>query len=345
MKLLVTGASGFLGRYVVAEALQRGHQVSAVMRPSSDAKRLPWHNHPAVKLVQVDLQKRDGIVDAIRGADSVIHLAAAKEGDFDTQFAGTVVATKNLLDAMIEADVLRIVAISTFSVFDYLYIQPGETLSEDSPIERDPTQRDVYAQTKLIQEKVIRDFEQNHGGQVTILRPGMIYGRDHLWNAYLGAKVSDSLWIRIGAHAQLPLTYVENCANAIVAAAQCSEAIGQTLNIIDDDLPTQSAYAKKLIERMTSPPRTIPINWTVMRLLSRTIWLGNKLLFKGRVKLPGIFVPARLDARFKPLHYSNNRAKQILNWKPKYSLDIALDRSCSNVELLVPDQANQAPSI
>ena len=345
MKLLVTGASGFIGRYVVAEALQRGHQVSAVMRPSSDAKRLPWHNHPAVKLVQVDLQKRDGIVDAIRGADSVIHLAAAKEGDFDTQFAGTVVTTKNLLEAMIEADVLRIVASSTFSVFDYLYMQPGEMLSEDSPIERDPTQRDVYAQTKLIQEKVIRDFEQNHGGQVTILRPGMIYGRDHLWNAYLGAKVSDSLWIRIGAHAQLPLTYVENCANAIVAAAQCSEAIGQTLNIIDDDLPTQSAYAKKLIERMTSPPRTIPINWTVMRLLSRTIWLGNKLLFKGRVKLPGIFVPARLDARFKPLHYSNNRAKQILNWNPKYSLDIALDRSYSNVELLVPDQTNQAPSI
>lgn len=345
MKLLVTGASGFLGRYVVAEALQRGHQVSALMRPGSDEKRLPWHNHPAVKLVRVDLQQRDGIVDAVRGADSVIHLAAAKEGDFDTQFAGTVVATKNLLDAMIEANVLRIVAISTFSVFDYLYIQPGETLSEDSPIERDPTQRDVYAQTKLIQEKVIRDFEQNHGGQVTILRPGMIYGRDHLWNAYLGAKVSDSLWIRIGAHAQLPLTYVENCAIAIVAAAQCSEAIGQTLNIIDDDLPTQSAYAKKLIERMTSPPRTIPINWTVMRLLSRTIWLGNKLIFKGRAKLPSIFVPARLDARFKPLHYSNNRAKQILNWKPKYSLDIALDRSYSNVELLVPYQTNQAPSI
>ena len=218
-------------------------------------------------------------------------------------------------------------------------------LSEDSPIERDPTQRDVYAQTKLIQEQVIRDFEQNHGGQVTILRPGMIYGRDHLWNAYLGAKVSDSLWIRIGAHAQMPLTYVENCAQASISAAQCDEAIGETLNIVDDDLPTQSAYASKLIERMTSPPRTVLINWTVMRFLSRMIWLSNKLLFKGGVKLPGIFIPARLDARFKPLHYSNMRAKQILDWNPKYSLDIALDRSCSNVELLVPHQTNHAPSI
>ncbi len=333
MTLLVTGASGFLGKYVVTEALRRGHQLRIVVRPGSDEKRLPWHNHPAVKLVRIDLRQPDGIVDAVRGTDSAIHLAAVKAGNFDTQFANTVVATENLINAMIEAGVLRLVAISTFSVFDYLYIRSGETLSEDSPLERDPTQRDAYAQTKLIQEKVIRDFEQNHCGQVTIIRPGMIYGRDHLWNACLGAKVSEGLWIRIGAQAQIPLTYVENCAEAIVSAAQCDEAIGETLNIVDDDLPTQSTYANKLARRMT-PPRTILLNWTVMRLLSRTIWLGNKLLFKGQVKLPGIFVPARLHARFKPLHYSNIRAKQTLNWNPKYSLDIALDRSCSNVELL-----------
>ncbi len=332
MTLLVTGATGFLGKYVVAEALRRGHQVRAVVRPGSDEKHLPWHNHPAVKLVRIDLRQPDGIDDAVRDADSVFHLAAAKAGDFDTQFASTVVATQNLINAMIEAGVLRLVAISTFSVFDYLYIRAGETLSENSPLERDPTQRDAYAQTKLIQEEVIRDFEQNHGGQVTILRPGMIYGRDHLWNACLGAKVSDSLWIRIGAQAQIPLTYVENCAEAIVTAARC-EAIGETLNIVDDDLPTQSTYANKLARRMT-PPRTILLDWTLMRLLSHTIWQGNKLLFKGRVKLPGILVPARLHARFKPLHYSNMRAKQILNWNPKYALDIALDRSCSNVELL-----------
>lgn len=346
MKVLVTGTSGFLGKYVVAEALRRGHQVRAMVRPTSDAKRLPWHNHPAVELVYIDLRRRDGIVDVVKSVDAVIHLAAAKEGDYDTQFASTVVATENLLKAMIEANVLRLVAISTFSVFDYLYIGSGETISESSPIERDPTQRDTYAQTKLIQEKVIRDFEQNYGGQVTILRPGMIYGREHLWNACLGVKVSNKLWIRIGAHAQIPLTYIENCAEAIVISAQRDQAIGETLNIVDDDLPTQSTYAKKLVRRLTPPPRTILLHWTVMHFLSRTIWLCNKLLFKSRVKLPGIFVPARLHARFKPLHYSNIHAKQILNWNPKYSLDSALERSCSDVELLaLSHQTSRTSSI
>lgn len=334
MIVLVTGASGFLGKYVVAEALRHGHQVRAVLRPGSDQTRLPWHDHPAVKFVPIDLQHGDGLVNALQGVNSVLHLAAVKQGDFNTQFAGTVTATENLLQAMIQATVLRLVAISTFSVFDYLHIQSGETLDEDSPIECNPTQRDAYAQTKLIQEAVIRDFEQHHGGQVTVLRPGMVYGRDHLWNSSLGAKVSDRLWLRIGAQAQMPLTYVENCAEAIVAAAESDVATGKTLNIVDDDLPTQSTYARKLAQRMTSPPRTILISWTAMRILSQAIWVGNKLVFQGRVKLPGILISPRLHARFKPLRYSNSRAKQILSWQPKYSLDIALDRSCSNVELL-----------
>jgi len=213
-------------------------------------------------------------------------------------------------------------------------------------LEREPKQRDVYAQTKLLQENLVRDFQQKSGGQVTIIRPGMVYGRDYLWNACLGVKVSDRLWIRIGGQAQMPLTYVENCADAIVAAAERQEAIGQTLNIVDDDLPTQSVYADKLTKLLSQSPYTIPINWAVSNLVAQTFWLGNKLLLAGKIKLPGILVPARLHARFKPLRYSNIRAQQVLKWQPKYDLDAALARSCSDQELLnVPPQTSQASSI
>ena len=334
MKLLVTGASGFLGQYVVAEALRRKHQVRVVIRPASDEKRLYWHAHPAVELVRLDLQQQNHLNEALQDVNAVLHLAAAKQGDFNTQYAGTVLATKNLLKAMVDTQVLRLVAISTFSVFDYLTVPSGQILNEDSAIEQQPQQRDVYAQTKLLQEKMVRNFEEQDGGQVTILRPGMIYGRDHLWNACLGAKVSDRLWIRIGANAQIPLTYVENCAEAIVATVESDQAIGKTMNIVDNDLPTQRVYADKLTKLMPRSPYTIPINWTVMRLLARSTWMCNNLLASGKIKLPGVLIPARLNARFKPLRYSNIRAQQVLNWQPKYSLDAALERSCSNLELL-----------
>jgi nucleoside-diphosphate-sugar epimerase len=332
MKIFVTGASGFLGRYVVAELLRHAHQVRVAARPTTDKTCLSWHNHPAVEWVSLDLEKIDGLANALQGIDAVIHLAAAKGGDFQTQLASTVTVTENLLKAMKQADVRRLVAISTFSVYDYLHLQPGSTIDENSPIESHPSERDGYAQTKLLQEQRVREFEQQ-GGQVTIIRPGMIYGRDALWNACLGAKAGDRLWLRIGADATLPLTYVENCAEAIVNAVE-PPAIGQTINIVDDHLPTQTVYAHQLLARMSASPRTVLVPWATMALLADLVWRVNKGLFAGRLKLPGLLIPARLHARFKPLQYSNLRAKQILAWKPIYSLEEALDRSCSDADLL-----------
>jgi nucleoside-diphosphate-sugar epimerase len=335
MKLLVTGASGFLGQYTVAEALRRGFQVRAVARPTSNGN-LPWCNHPGLELVRINLQeqKSDNLIDALQGVNVVLHIAGAKKGDFATQYASNVVATENLLQAMVVSGVLRLVAISTFSVFDYLRIKSGETITEDSPIECKPPVRDVYTQTKLMQEQIVRDFAAKYGGKVTILRPGMIYGRGNLWNSLLGARVSDRFWIRIGANAQMPLTYVENCAAAIVTAAECDGAIGQTLNIVDDDLPTQGVYADKLTKMILKSPNIITIHWTVMRVLAHSIWLCNQLLLAGKMQLPNILIPARLHARFKPLHYSNTHAQKVLHWKPKYSLVTALERSCSDADLL-----------
>lgn len=334
MKLLITGASGFLGQYVVAEALRRGHQVRAVVRPLSNEKRLAWHNHPEVKLVRIDLRRKDGIVEAVRGVDAVIHLAAVKDGEFYSRFAGTVIATENLLDAMIEAQVLRLIDISTFSVYNY---SSGKTITEDTPLESHPLERDEYAQVKLVQEELVREFEQNYkslGAQVTYIRPGMIYGRDNLWNTILGAKLTDNLWLKVGGHAQMPLTYVENCADAIVSAAERDEAIGQTINIVDDNLPTQNVYAGKLAKYLDNLPRTIPISLWLLYLFAWIFWTYNKRVLKGQARLPGIVVPRILDARFKPFRYSNARAKKVLNWTSRYSLDTALERSCSDIELL-----------
>ncbi len=334
MKLLITGASGFLGKYVVTEALQRGFPVRAAIRHTSDEKRLPWRNSSNLELIRLDLTQSEGLEDALKGMDAVVHLAAAKQGNYDTQYENTVVATENLLKAMVANQVKRLVAISTFSVFDYLHIPDGGIINEDSPIEPCPQHRDIYAQTKLIQESLFRDFEQKNQGEVTILRPGIVYGRNNLWNAHLGVNLKNRLWVHIGGNSQLPLTYVENCAQAIISAIAPQEAIGKTLNIVDNDLPTQKVYAQKIVKLQPRQPSTIAINWTLMRLLSRSAWLFNNILLFGKMKLPGIFVPARLEARFKPFRYSNNNAQHVLNWQPKYSLDEALKRSCSDIDLL-----------
>jgi nucleoside-diphosphate-sugar epimerase len=144
--------------------------------------------------------------------------------------------------------VRRLVAVSTFSVYDYLRQRQGSLLTEKARLERKPEARDEYARTKLIQEELIRDFEKEHGGQVTILRPGVIFGQDHTWTARLGADLGKR-WIRIGANAALPLVYVENCAEAIVIACQTDGAIGQTINLVDNETPAQRRYMAELHHR------------------------------------------------------------------------------------------------
>ncbi|MDH4277605.1 MAG: NAD-dependent epimerase/dehydratase family protein, partial [Acidimicrobiia bacterium] len=88
MKLYITGATGFVGRSVVTEALGRGHEVVAVVRPAS--RRSLVDDAPAgapLTEARVDLRSPDALVESLRGVESVVHLAAAKSGDFYTQFA------------------------------------------------------------------------------------------------------------------------------------------------------------------------------------------------------------------------------------------------------------------
>ncbi|MGI9598346.1 MAG: NAD-dependent epimerase/dehydratase family protein [Acidimicrobiales bacterium] len=346
MKIYITGATGFVGSHVVKAAIGRGHDVIAVVRPSSSASiealALPGDQNgqnsqngqegPAgtIDEARVDLRSRRGLAESLAGVDVVIHLAAAKSGDFYTQFAGTVVATENLLAAMAEADAGNLVGISTFSVYDYLNARPGTLIDEDSPLDQSPALRDEYAQTKLIQETLYRRFGETDGNRQVIIRPGMIYGADNLWHALLGAELGPR-FLRIGSKAILPLTYVENCAEAMVLTAEKlvepdSTVDGTVINIVDDDLPTQSSYAELVADRMETPP-SISVPWPAMRTAAGLLKKGNEIAFDGRIKFPGIAVPDRLHARFKPLRYTNRRAKDLLGWSPRYDLATAIDRS------------------
>ena len=334
MKLFITGASGFLGKYVVAEALRQGFHVQAMVRPKTDVSRLSWHTHPNVELVRLDLRQPQGLEDILATTDAVIHLAAVKSGDFYDQFAGTVIATETLLEKMVMAQVSKLIVTSTFSVYDYQQMPAGAMLDESSPIEDEPLLRDEYAQTKLIQEDLIRQFETEHSAQVVIIRPGMIYGRECLWHALLGAELSASRWIKIGGKATMPMSYVENCAHAIVAAVESESAVGQTINIVDDELPTQNYYIDALVSRSDSPPRFIPMSWAGMKAIGQVAWFIRQYLLGGKARLPGILVPAKLYARFNPLQYSNERAHELLQWRSRYGFEEALDRSFSDEDLL-----------
>src|SRR5262245_30397287 len=101
MRVLVSGAGGFLGRYVVDRLLEGGHDVRAIIRPASP---MPKWKGP-VDIFRADLRGHDNLVSAFEDIDAVIHLASATSGNEDIQFASTVVGTERFLDAMAKSSV------------------------------------------------------------------------------------------------------------------------------------------------------------------------------------------------------------------------------------------------
>jgi nucleoside-diphosphate-sugar epimerase len=334
MRVLVTGAGGFLGQYVVAAAIQRGHHVRALVRPASRNVPEAWLGHPQIEVVRGDMRSRQQCPALLREIDVVIHLAATKAGDLFEQFAGTVAVTENLLAAMDEAGVKRIVMTSSFAVYEYLRRWSWSRLDESSPLAQRPDERDAYCQTKLLQETLVREVAAERNWQAVILRPGVIFGRDNLWSARLGMQVNSRYWIRIGALATIPLTYVENCADAIVLGVEYDGPDRDlVVNIVDSDLPSARAYVKALKQQSTPRPWVIPLPLLVLRGLARLASLTNRVLFGGQGKVPGLLTPASLHARCKPLRFSNEKAMSALGWQPRFSWREGLERSFNGVSM------------
>ncbi len=338
LRVFITGATGFVGRHVVAEAVGRGHHVVAMVRPASSTSALDAMQEAGrVSFARGDLATSKGLAEELAGCDTVIHLAAVKGGDFFSRFAGTVIGTENLLAAATAAGVTDLVAISTFSVYDYGKRKANSVFDETFPVISDPRGRDEYAETKLYQDELFWAFGAASGHRMVMLRPGMIYGRDQLWHPLLGGEFGP-INLRIGAKARPPITYVENTAEAMVLAAEAlaerpAEIDGQVINIVDDELPTQADYAIK-VKGLVDVPSGIFVPLPVMRAAASSVAAINRRFFDGRAKVPSIGLPDQIDARFKPFDYRNEKAKRLLGWTPKFTLDEALARSASSADLI-----------
>lgn len=309
MKVLLTGAGGFLGRSVGSALQRHGHSVRALVRSeetSSAAEALD-----GIEIWRGDLRTAD-LDAALAGIDAVVHLAAVFRGDVMEQFLGTVVPTESLLEAMARKGPRQLVLVSTLSVYDWR--APAHTLAEDSPLERHLDARDGYAITKTWQERICRRAADAHGWQLTVLRPGFIWGPERPWVEGVGIRVGSTLLVN-GPLRRLPLTHVESCAECVALCVGCDAAKGETLNVIDSDDVRAWSYAGELI-RNGVVRRRIAFPYVAGLAVAMLASAVARLLLGPDARLPGILIPERHRARFRSLRFPNQKAIRMLGWKP-----------------------------
>lgn len=328
MKVLLTGAGGFLGRHLARSLLQEGiADLKLHFRQSAPedfvAELKQSHPDARIQVVFGNLLYAQNAAGLVADVECVVHAAAGMRGSPADMFANTVVGTRNLLEAAGAAGVERIVLVSSFSVYRTGEL-PGSALHDESvAVEPVGIAKGPYAYAKTRQEHLLEEYRARFGFQTVVLRPGVIYGPG-------GGALSSRIGIRalgvffnLGRKATLPLSYVENCADAI-ARATVSGSDGSAYNVVDDDLPTCSEYL-----------RTYRTTVERMRVLPVPYWLflfGSKLLVRyntaSKGQLPAVFTPYVVRSMYRDFRYPNAALKR-LGWQPRVSTSEGLERTFS----------------
>lgn len=316
MRVLVTGATGFLGKSVVTALSGRGHEVVALARPAAEHPGAT----PNVTYIRGDLRQPTEWVNQIKGVEAIVHAAAAVGGSFPEQFAGTVVATENLLNNLDWEALRRFVLISSFSVYDYS--RGPSRMDEHHPLELDPSRRDAYTWTKMLQERLVERTCKQHDVPFVSIRPGAIYGPGKDWDAGSALRVG-KFDLLISPRARMRLTHVNNCAEAIAAAIDMTQATG-TYNIVDDEQPTHARYRRVCRRAGASLGRAIYVPWWLAASTGLAVSFINRTFLKNRARLPEVVDFPRQRARWRSYSYANAKAKQELGWTPSVKLEDAV---------------------
>ncbi|HTB85375.1 MAG TPA: NAD(P)-dependent oxidoreductase [Candidatus Sulfotelmatobacter sp.] len=326
-KILVTGSNGFIGARVVENLLARGYfNLRCFVRPSSKLKKLQtilarFPAAKAVELVSGDLLSREDCARAVKDASVLIHLAAGFDKSFAGAFMNSALATRNLLDAFLESGrPRRFVNVSSFAVYSNLHLERHALLDENCPLETEPQARnDAYGFGKLKQEQLVREYGAQRGLKWVILRPGMVYGPG---KPDLSGRVGINtfgFFIHMGGSNELPMTFVDNCAEAIVLAALKPGVDGEIFNVVDDErLPADEFLARcKAAKNFFSVPAPYP-------LVKFGCALWEDFFNKRQGQLPPVFNRRRCAAEWGGNTYTNEKLRRLLGWSQKISTGDAM---------------------
>ena len=166
------------------------------------------------------------------------------------------------------------------------------------------------------------DYGRRHGIPWVILRPGAVFGPGK--KALTGRVGIDTfgIYLHLGGSIRIPLSYVDNCAEAIVRAGLTPGVEGEVFNVVDDDLPRSRTLLKQYKKRVRKF-RSVRLPYRLTWLMC-TLW--EKYSEKSEGQLPPVFNRSRCSAEWKGNRYSNEKMKKMLGWKPHVPMAEALDR-------------------
>ena len=316
-KVLVTGATGFLGKYVVEELVEHGYQVRAFGRNRAIGQSLV---NASVTFIQGDLTNQEDLTKACQEMDMVVHAGALSTfwGPWEDFYQTNVLGTKYVLEACREAKIERLVYVSSPSI----YAAPRDQLDikeSDAPQEN---RLNNYIRSKLASEKLFKDYPDVSS---VILRPRGLFGIGDTSILPRVLNLSQKIGIPlIGDGRQLmDMTCVENVALAIRLALETPQAAGEVYNITNGEPRAFRNLIEETLRGLGYPIRYRKIPAPLVCAISSSLeFIYKSLKLKGE--------PALTRYTYYLLRYSQtldiSKAERDLGYRPKITISEGIEQ-------------------
>jgi len=243
-----------------------------------------------------------------------------KGGAADFQ-RGTVVGTRNVIDACLKHNVQRVIYVSSMSVLEQAVRHAGK-VTESWPLEPHPELRGAYTQTKLEAERMVLAAAQDRGLPVVVIRPGMIFGSGVEPSSPAGSFAMFGRWIVVGSGSlALPLVYVDDVVDALLLGSSRPGLEGKLVNLVDPAVITQREFVQ--IVRGAKPD--IKVSY-VPKFVLMTAAVGIEAL--GRLLKRNVPLSRYRIRSIRPLPNADQTAAQEqLGWTPRVGVAEGLRRT------------------
>lgn len=322
-KVLVTGATGFLGHRLVGALARCGADVVILARDKSQVS--PDLERQA-EIVSGDLRDPASVETAMQGVGTVYHCAAvtANNVSWEMHHQTNVLGTETVLREALKADVQRVVHVSSVIVYGLDRPRDAAAISEAHQYVERPDRYAYYMRSKTEADKLALKYWREEGLPVTVLRLGLLYGPGGGYNIDRGLVQLGSVRLTFGrGRNRLPFTYVDDAVDCLLLAAIAPSAAGQAYNVVGESQVCVRDAALQSMEISGEHAALVPVP---PFLLS-----GVAGLLEWRNGKAGSSVPPRLSryvvrSACRDIVYDTRKAAEQLGWQGSVTLENGLQR-------------------